>query len=240
MKLQATVYILILFVLSSCRYFGGERIYGNGTQSSQQRSVDGITGVRVKGSLDVYLSQGPATAVRLEGDQNLLEYIEVVKEGNIVEVYTRRGYNLKPTKDLKVYVTAPALNQFYIDGSGDIKTQTKITDQNAIKSEIRGSGDVVMDVDAPNVDASISGSGSIVIKGNTKNFTGSIAGSGDIKCFDLLSETADVDIKGAGTAEVFASRQLNVDIKGSGDVQYKGNANVSQSIHGAGSVTKAQ
>lgn len=240
MKLGATILVVTILFFSSCRFIGGERIYGNGSVITQEKQMDGITGVRVKGGLDIYLSQGPTTSVKIEGEQNLLEYIEVIKNGNIVEVRKREGYNLEPSKDLKVYITAPVLNEFYIDGSSDIKSQTKIKDSSTIKSEIHGSGDMMMDVDAPTIDASISGSGSIILKGNTRNFKGSIAGSGEIKCFDLLSETTDVDIAGSGDAEVFASRQLNADIKGAGDVRYKGNGSVNQSIHGSGSVNKVQ
>lgn len=240
MKLQAAIYIALLFLMSGCRYFGGQRIYGNGNVVTQERSIDGIKGVRVRGSLDVYLSQGPTTSVKLEGDQNLLDYLEVVKSGDIVEVSTREGFNLRPTKDLKIYVTAPVLNEFYINGSGDIKSQTKITDSSSIISKISGSGDIAMDVNAPSVEASISGSGDIALKGNTRNFKASISGAGDIKCFDLLSETTSVDIAGSGDAQVFASRQLNADIKGAGDVQYRGGPTVNQSIHGSGSVTKVQ
>jgi hypothetical protein len=238
--MRISLFIIAFFALTGCRFLGGQRIYGNGSVTTKTESMDGITGVRVKGGLDVYITQGPGTSVKLEGDENLLEYIEVVKEGNIVEVSTREGYSLRPSKSLRVYVSAPILNEFYIDGSGDIRTQTPLKDSNSIRTEIHGSGDAYLDVDAPAVSASIAGSGTINLKGNTRTFSGSIAGSGDIKGFDLLSETTSVDIGGSGDAQVFASKQLNASITGAGDVQYKGNAAVRQSTHGSGSITKVQ
>jgi predicted acyltransferase (DUF342 family) len=239
MRLYAALLLLLVPALFSCQYIGGKRINGDGVLATQQRQVNNFSGVEVKGGMDVFVSQGSTASLKIEGDQNLLSYIDVQNDNGVLEIGTKEGYNLQPKTDLKIYATAPVFNKLYLAGSGNIKSQTTLTNAAAIDAEIRGSGDIMLAVDAPTISADIAGSGNIILTGNTQNFKGSIRGSGDIKCFNLLSEKTDIDIAGSGDAEVFASKQLLIDIKGAGDVKYKGNPNVNQNIRGSGSVTKA-
>ena len=239
MRINLALLLLLTISFSACTYLGGKRIQGNGIVGTEQRQVGSFSGIEIKGGIDVFVSQDAAPSLKIEGDQNLLQYIEVVKNGDVVQISTRRGYNLKPKTSLKVYASAPIFNKLLIMGGGDIKSQTKITSPTSINAQISGSGDIQLDVDAPVVNADISGSGDIILNGTTRDFKGSIRGSGDIKCFNLLSETSNVDIAGSGDAQVSASKQLIVDIKGAGDVKYKGTPSINQSIKGSGSVTKA-
>ncbi|HEX2532879.1 MAG TPA: head GIN domain-containing protein [Chitinophagaceae bacterium] len=228
-----------LLLFSSCRFVRGERITGNGKSATQERTITDFEGVEVAGHFDVYVTQGAAYSVRLEGDENLLEFIEVRKDGSTLEVGPREGYNLNPQAGLKVHVTAPALHYFSIAGSGNLKGETKITHPNGIEVNLAGSGNANLDLDAPEVNVEVAGSGNVNLRGTTRRFSTEIAGSGEIHAFDLMSEEADIDIAGSGNVEVFASKVLNVSTAGSGDVQYKGNASVSHSKAGSGSVRKA-
>ena len=91
---------------------------------------------------------------------------------------------------------------------------------------------------APEVTASIYGSGKVTLKGETRKVTLECTGSGDLNAVDLLSEEANVDIKGSGNASVHSSKSLQVDVKGSGDVRYKGNPSIRSDIHGSGNIKK--
>ncbi|MEJ0081399.1 MAG: DUF2807 domain-containing protein [Puia sp.] len=51
--------------------------------------------------------QGDLKPVKLEGDENILTYIEVIQEGERITIKTKEGINLVPSGDLKVYVTSP-------------------------------------------------------------------------------------------------------------------------------------
>jgi len=55
-----------------------------------------------------------------------------------------------------------------------------------------------------------------------------------------MAENTQVELSGAGDAQVFASVKLDVRVSGAADVKYKGNATVSQSVRGAGSVKKVE
>jgi len=231
---------LLVSSLSSCYYLGGKRVRGNGNITSEERSFPIFDEVDVSGAIDVHISQGELRPVRIEADENLLEYIEVRTSGHRLDVHTRRGYNLRPTRKIKVYVTAPDYRKLEVSGACNIIGDTRISQSNPLSMEVSGAGDIRMDVNTPQVAAKISGSGNVDMKGETQNFELRISGAGDANCYDLRSENTEVRISGAGEANVYASVLLDAHVSGAGSIRYKGNAaKVNQQVSGAGSVKKA-
>jgi hypothetical protein len=235
---------ILLLVLSvalltgSCRFMGGKRVRGNGNVKTEDRPISGFKGVESHGSFDLFVSNGPTTTVKIEAEENLLQYIETYMDGDMLVIETAEGFNLNPRRDMKIFITAPDYRRIRSHGSGNITGQNKITTSEKLDLGVSGSADVKMEVNSPEVDADIAGSGNLILNGQTKRFKGTVAGSGSIRAYDLLAEETIVDIAGSGDADVFASVSLNVSVAGSGDVRYKGNAKVSSNIAGSGNVKR--
>jgi hypothetical protein len=233
-----TIFFLLLSValLSSCHFMGGRRVHGNGNPGSENRSVSSFESLRAVGGMDVIISPGTDYTARVEADENLLKYILTDRDGNALVIRTRDGYNLRSRTPIKVYITTPSIEELVITGSGTVISNGKLTANRRLRVHVTGSGDVKVDVNAPEVSAEATGSGNIILTGNTRNFNAEINGSGEMRCFNLLSENTEVRISGSGSAEVYASKQLEVRISGSGDVAYKGSPAINQHIAGSGSV----
>lgn len=236
---KLVVFLLLgtLITASSCRFTNGKRIKGNGHVISQDRGLAGFTGVESDGSYDIHVGSGNHS-VKIEGEDNILPYIETYIDGGILKIRTKNGYWLQPDREVRIYVTAPSFSKVHSNGSGNIIGQNKLTSSGKMDLSIHGSADMNLEVDAPEVEASISGSGNINIKGQTKTFRSEVVGSGDIRAMDLLSEETNVKIMGSGDADVYSSVKLDVDVAGSGDVRYKGGAQVNSHIAGSGEVKK--
>ncbi|MBS1603213.1 MAG: DUF2807 domain-containing protein [Bacteroidetes bacterium] len=227
-------------MMSACHNILGKRVRGNGNIKTEDRSVSDFKNVEVSGAAKVLVSQSDHSSVRLEGDENLLSYMEVSQEGDRVIVREKHGFHLVPTNDIKVYVSTKVFNQIKGSGAVDIIGQSKITNPEDLALSVSGAGDIKMDVDAPRLSADVSGSGSVDLKGQTKDVDLDLTGAGHAHCYELLAENTKVDISGAGDAEVFASVKLDATVSGAGNVNYKGNATtVNQHVSGAGSVHKA-
>jgi hypothetical protein len=232
--------LAVSFVLSSCENYFGKRVRGNGIKKTEERNVNTFKNIEVSGDENVYISQGETASLRIEGDENLLPFIEVSQEGDKIYVRVRRGYNIQPTGEMRVYAKAPVFRDIDVSGACNIIGESKISNTENLEMHVSGAGDIKMDLDAPGVKAEISGSGSIFLKGQTRDVTLGLSGAGHAHCFDLLAENTRVDISGAGDAEVYASVKLDAEVSGAGSVSYKGNAaNVNQHVSGAGSVRKA-
>jgi hypothetical protein len=223
--------------LFSCRFLG-KRIHGNGNIKSVDRPVSSFKEVEADGNIKLIVTQGDLKPVRIETDENLISYLEVVQEGDRVTIRPRNGVNLIPSGDLNVYVTSPTFKSIEVSGSSDIVGQNKITSPDELSLGASGAGDIQMEVDAPKVSAGISGSGSVKLRGQAKDFDVDLSGAGHAYCYDLLTENTTVEISGAGSAQVYASVKLKASVSGAGNISYKGNASVSQEISGAGSVNK--
>jgi hypothetical protein len=232
------VLLSVAFLAGSCRFVSGERVRGNGNLKTESRNETGFKGVEQHGSFDLFVSTGATTTVRIEGDENILPYIETYVDGDILKIDTKDGYWLSPKRQVKIFVTAPDYNRIKSYGSGNIIGENKIVSTSKLDLGVSGSADIKMEVDAPEIDADITGSGNLNLNGKTRIFHSSVSGSGNIRAYDLLSEETRVRVAGSGNADVYASVSLDVNVAGSGDVRYKGNGKVSSSIAGSGDVKK--
>lgn len=241
MRKHLWLLIALPVLLGSCRHFFGKKIRGNGVVKTEERSVSPFKNVEVQGAMGVYVSQGEIKPVKIEGDENLLQYIEVRQDGDKIVIKPRNGYNLDPSADMKVYVTAPVFNDIESSGASDIIGVGKIVNSEDLNLHASGAANIKMEVDAPKLSAGISGSGSIELKGQTKDVDLDLSGAAHARCYELLAENTKVEISGAGSAEVYASVRLDAQVSGAGNVSYKGNAGtVNQHVSGAGSVSKAE
>jgi Putative auto-transporter adhesin, head GIN domain len=226
-------------VLYSCN-FSSNGIKGNGVLKTESRSATGFNGLQVSGSTDVYIKQDSVFSVKVEAEENLLQYIVTETKGNILYIHQEEGTSLSTSKPIKVYLSGPSFNNFGASGACNIYSENKITSADAVTINLTGSSDAKLELKAPAVDADLAGSGTIALKGETKELKIDGSGSTDIKCFDMLSENTSVSLSGSANAEVFASVKLEVHASGSADIKYKGNCAVSQDINGAGSVKKVE
>ena len=230
--------LAVVMVLSSCSWFGGKKVSGNGNITTQERKVSSFNSVEASGSVKVHIRQDSSSSVKIETDENLMEYIEIYVTGSTLVIKEKDGFNPSPSKDLIVYTSAPVYRSVDVSGAGDIISDNIISGGEPLEMGVSGSGNINVQVALPKVSADVSGSGNVMLKGTSKEFTGSISGSGSIKAFDLTTDVSTLNLSGAADAEVTANQKLDVNVSGSGDVKYKGNASVSQSISGSGSVKK--
>jgi hypothetical protein len=226
--------------LGACQGLGGKRVHGDGNIQTDEHAISSFKTLHLSVAADVYLSTGDHAAVKIEGDNNLLKFVDVEQTGDVVTIRARDGFNLIPTNDLKVYVTNPAYDKIEASGACNIESQNKLTSPDGLEMHMSGAGNIKLEVDAPRVEARLSGAGNISLKGQTKDVKLTLSGAGNAHCYDLLAENTDVNISGFGSAEVYASVKLSASVSGAGNVDYKGNAtDVEQHVSGAGGVHKA-
>lgn len=237
MKYLPIAVVLLATIAFSC-VWNNKNVKGNGNVITDRRDLSGFTKVRQNGSFDVYLANGPFE-IKVEAEENLLPYILTEISGSQLRIRTADDIRLKSTKTIKIYITAPEIEEVQSAGSGDIYSVSTLQHPDKISFVTTGSADMEVQVDAPNVKTEITGSGNIEIAGQTKNYRAEITGSGDIQAKDLKSEEAVVDIRGSGNASVFASVKLTVDVAGSGDVTYRGSVQqVNSNMRGSGTLKK--
>jgi putative autotransporter adhesin-like protein len=227
-------------LFSSCREIFSKRMRGNGNVTTQTRSAGQFNSVEVSGNINVYARQDSSASIRVEADENLQQYVETRTEGGVLVIRSQEGFNLKPSRQIKVYVSSGTFKSFEASGACDLFSEGKITSSAPIDYDLSGSCDVTMDVNAPKISAELSGACTVKLSGQTKDFHIRGSGSTDIRSFDLLAENVDLDISGAGDAELYASVKISGTISGAAGVKYKGAAQTDIHTSGASSINKVQ
>jgi len=232
--------VLTTFFFSSCHYINGKKVRGNGNVITQVRTATNFKSVDASGAVDVFVKQDSMFSAKVTIDENLQEYIEVYEEGGVLHIHQRDNINVRATRRMKVYVTAPVFEKFRVSGASKITGENKISSAGTITVDATGASDVAMDIKAPDTNVEVSGASTVVLTGQTKNLMIDGAGASNAKCYELLSENADVEVSGASNAYVFASVDLKARASGASDIRYKGTATYSGNASGAGSIKKAE
>ena len=215
-----------------------QKVRGEGPAVKQDRDGGTFNEIHTHGSFNVEITDGASSAVKVEAQQNLQEYVIVENKSGELHIRNKEGYNIQSDHDITVYITAPTIKGVYLSGSGNMNSTNQLNGSDQFEIRSAGSGNVNIDVETSNLKASIAGSGNITLKGKTSDLEGKIAGSGNIKAREMQSANTSVQISGSGNAEVVATQKLNTNIAGSGDVRYWGDASVDSKVRGSGSVSR--
>ena len=224
-----------LLVSFSCNR--NERIRGNGEVKEESRNAAPFKDISTSGAYKVIIQQGSGHSIRIAAEENLLPYIQTEISGGELQIYTRKGYNIQPTKDITVYVTMEKVGILSASGaSGFISKGTLNSD--LLELRFSGAADAKLDINARKLKVGVSGASKIKLSGTSNSAEYGVSGAADIRALDLATDDAQVDISGTGKAEVFVQKKLDVGISGMGNVHYKGDPSVTKSISGAGNISK--
>ena len=234
--------IVILFStsLANSQSWNGEKIKGNGNQKTEKRTTIEYDEIKLQGYFDVDLVAGKEGEIIVEAEENLLPFIMVEVEGNVLKIFQEKGKNLQSSRGKKILVTVPfeKISALNLSGSGNINTKNQIQTDKFVAT-LSGSGDLNIDVDATDVEARLSGSGDLRLKGKSDKLTARISGSGDISANELITKDAEAAISGSGDIKVNCSGNLNARVSGSGDIFYSGEPKSRDTkVSGSGNIKK--
>lgn len=217
--------VLLLFSVITFSAFtivgNNEKVRGSGNIKEEARSEGPFRSIRTSGSYNVYITQGTKHDIRIEADDNLLPLIITKVSGNDLEIYTKKGYDIKPSKTINVYVTLDQLEELSSSGSGGFYSKSKLNGGN-VKFSFSGSTNTELDLNANDLRVEVSGSSHLNLKGSIPATRYDISGSADVEALDLQSDNANISISGSGKLDVAVAKKLDLSVSGMGKVRYKG------------------
>jgi Putative auto-transporter adhesin, head GIN domain len=197
-------------------------IKGNGDIATVTRSIGNFTGVKITGFYEVYLIPGdhPGT-IKLEGESNLLFYVEPEVKKDELVINTKKGHELDFTRPMKIYITVGKLNSIALEGSGNIVSQGALHGDN-MTVKLTGSGDMDIAADVRNdLQVDMFGSGNLKLDVHAKNCHGSHTGSGNMDIRGTAS-VADMAVTGSGNlnADKLTADNWQTNVTGSGNLMH--------------------
>ena len=215
-----------------------KKVKGNGNVITQQRSVGSFDAVEAAGSFDIYLVKGNEGEMTIQGDENLMEYLETEVKNGDLKIKWKKGYSINTVNQFVVTLAIEEINGLSLSGSGKIESKIPLISDH-FSTSVSGSGDMMLTIEANELEVAISGSGNIDFEGVVNKFDASVSGSGDINAKNLKCKMANLRISGSGGAYLDVSDELFARVSGSGDIKYKGDpAKQDVKVSGSGKVTK--
>jgi len=233
--------MLLLFITSlacqvSFRGLNWKRVTGSGELIKVNRPVEPFTQIDLDGIGRMQVEYGENTSLRIEAEDNIIQYIESEVVGDTLRIFIKKGTNLNPTEPIRYFVTLPQLEKVSLSGVGDITLPEVEIDSFSI--HISGAGNIEMEaVSAEELEVEMSGLGSINIGGGQVGTQQvEISGSGTFDAREMQSEDAKINLSGLGSAFVWVTSSLEVEISGAGSVQYRGDPSIQSEITGLGTL----
>lgn len=229
----ASVLILLLVVISSCRKGSIWGIHGKGPNKTETRKHENFQSIDLRCDGNITYRQDSVYKVEITAQENIVGLIET----KVVDSELRFEFlrEIRIHDAIEIVVHSPSLTAVVISGSGNFKSNTtlKTNDLNLIVS---GSGNITIPtLSCTTMQNTISGSGNISLNAGTgNNASYKISGSGNVYASGFMVKNADVTISGSGNVSLYATDKLDVTASGSGDVRYKGNPLITSKITGSG------
>ncbi|HHX53697.1 MAG TPA: DUF2807 domain-containing protein [Clostridiales bacterium] len=184
----------------------------------------------------ITLDESLEDSVVITTDENIFNSLKVDIEGNTVKIKGDREKRFAPS-EFEIIIGVPTAS---LSADGGFVINASIPSSTPAKSlalTINGGAEINLACDMlESLTLDVNGAAEANLEGSSSALKANIDGAASLHAFPLQTETAEITINGAASAEVSVSGSLKAAINGAGDIKYKGEPQVEQTINGAGSV----
>lgn len=207
--------------------------------------------IYVNSNYTVYVKQTNKQEVSVEALTEIYELTTIKVENGVLMVNVERkpetpnksvwakidDIKIKPT--MKLMVSVKNINELMVNGGGKIVSENSIASDYMLLS-VAGTGSIELDIKGNNLKTEIGGSGNIMLKGYATTNDIQLSGSGNLNAYDCEIETAKIKVSGSGSAELSVTASLDAIVMGSGNIKHKGNTkSVTKKVYGTGLIDRA-
>jgi hypothetical protein len=212
--IAAVVAIAALAALVNLAADDGDTMRGSGVEVTDQRELAPFAAIELAGANTVTVRVGPAQAVAVTGDDNLVDNVSTTVRANRLLIDDREGFDTEAP--MSVTVSVPSLDALSLSGMGTV---------------------TVVGVTGPEFTADLSGTGTLVVSGSVDRLTATQSGFGTLELGGLAARDVIARLEGTGDVNVQATSTLDATLTGTGSIVYSGSPSVTTHNTGVGSVT---
>ena len=197
----------------------------------------GFDKVDLAAAATVDVRTGGAFAIRAEGDQRLLDRLDIeVRNGTLI-VGWRRGpaLQLERKDNLHIAITMPRISAATVSGAGTLSIdRVEVPD---FAATLRGAGTLrLVSLRARQVRLDMNGAGQIVAVGSAEQIEAHLNGVGSIDAAQLPARAGRLTMSGTGSIKARVNGPADVTMAGIGRIEVRGQARCAIHKSGLGSV----
>jgi hypothetical protein len=222
--------IVLVPLLSGCGWIpdigdlipgAGEIVQGSGSLVTQDFDFTGFDEVEVSNAVTAEITQGDTFGVAVRIDDNLLDHLQVTKEGSTLRIRLKPGI-VPLNATVQAEVTMPELVRLGVGGASQC-TVAGFSSAMALSVDVFGASGLTGDIEAGDARFDVSGASHATLRGSAQDVIIDVSGASSLDLSAFAVADANVVASEASHVTVNASGTLDADASGASSVRYLGN-----------------
>ena len=218
---RAIVAALVLVILTAGLQAGCGGVFtGSGNLETKEYTFTDFTSVEISSAFEFDISQSSSYGVSITADDNVLEKVEVTKEGNALKIGLKTMPRLGPAT-LKAEVTMPQLHGLVVSGASR-GTISDFSSAENLDITVSGASKVTGDITAGDAEFDISGASTIQLEGSASDMAANVSGASRLNMGGFMVNNANVTFSGASNGTINVTGKLDAALSGASKLSYIG------------------
>jgi len=213
---------------------GQGSLIGSGNVVTVEFDLSGFDDIEVSNAFDVEISQGDAFSVLVRVDDNVEQYLDVVKEGSTLKI----GVKPLPLSSVTAVTLEAEVTMPELRGASSAST-AGFQSGGPFYAEVSGASSLQGDIEAGGVRFDVSGASDVTLIGAAADLAVDVSGASAVDLARFPVSNASIGVSGASSATVNASGTLDVEASGGSRVRYLGSPNLGSVDSSGGSTIEA-
>jgi hypothetical protein len=197
-------------------------VSGSGDLVTLEEPFTGFDGIEVSHDFEVKITQRDRYQTVIRVDDNLADYVEVVKRGNTLSIGLKPGWSYQ-IRDTTMYaeVSMPSLRRVTLSGASQVSI-TGFESLEGFQACLSGASSLRGDLRAGDARLDVSGASQVVLRGTAGEMALIASGASKVRLDDFRATDTRVEASGASDVTVHASGRLDAEASGVSRVTYLG------------------
>ena len=217
------VTLVMSLLLMSCNFNMNFNtgINGTGPVSEIKRTLnEDFSSIKVSHGLDLYLTQGDATDLSVEANENLHNIIRTEVVNGTLKIYAEENINHAEAKKIKL--TFKNISTIKSTSGSDVFSTNTIHSNHLTLNTTSGS-DMELDVKTETLECKATSGSDLKLAGSTQSLTAEATSGSDIDAEDLEANASHVKATSGAGIKVNTKKELYARANSGGDITYYGN-----------------
>jgi hypothetical protein len=221
-----TLFLLALFIFNGNDAIC-QAIKGNGKVKTEVRELAGFNRLIVQGNIELYLVQGETEGVRIEADENLVEFFQTRLDGKTL--YITMSADLKKSTQTSVSVSFKELEQITLLDQVGLKSE-KVLQFSSINILNSGLSKIEIELFASNCTIELNDGSYAYLKGYSEVFDVRLHDETELQAGELQTDYCKVKSSGLTEVTINAQKELALMVTGQSNVYYFGEPTITQRV----------
>jgi hypothetical protein len=224
---KTTIAIIVVAVIAAVvggvfialRFWPGGLV-GSGNLETKEYTFTDFTRLELSSAFEFEIKQSSSYSINITADDNVIDYIQVSKDGQTLKIRLGRVSFLGPVT-LRASVTMPRLDGLIASGASR-GTVSGFSSSEALDMTVSGASRVSGDIAAGDVQFEVSGASTVQLEGSADNMVAIVSGASTCNLADFPVHDANVNVSGASTGTINLDGRLDANVSGASTLLYIG------------------